>query len=187
MAKLLSHIGLSFCHYLLVMSSSAEALTLTGALILPCGSTYWLPVCGLDASWTAATRTQICWERVGTNCFCSGTAKNILSSVRGFFLGRIHQSSKKAVVQGLGYCIVAINDHVKTDFFKCLNLVNFQMFHHVTLCILCFPRRSIGSPQAMASSAPTRTTRRPARWAGWPRSKTGPESWYPLRRWREES
>lgn len=39
----------------------------------------------------------------------------------------------------------------------------------------------------MASSAPTRTTRRPARWAGWPRSKTGPESWSQLRRWQEES
>lgn len=39
----------------------------------------------------------------------------------------------------------------------------------------------------MASSAPTRTTQRPARLAGWPRSKTGPESWYRLRRWREGS
>ena len=39
----------------------------------------------------------------------------------------------------------------------------------------------------MASSAPTRTTRRPARWVGWPRSKTGPASWSQLRRWQEES
>lgn len=48
-------------------------------------------------------------------------------------------------------------------------------------------RRSTGSPRVMASSAPTRTRRRPARWAGWPRSKTGPGSWYRLRRWQEES
>lgn len=59
-AKLLSHIRLFLCHYLLGMSSSAEALTLTGALMLPCGSTYWLPVCGLDASWADATWTQTC-------------------------------------------------------------------------------------------------------------------------------